>query len=185
MAQSPSSVVVIRSQGVTRVEWKLQIFAVVYFGFMYLLLYFGTVGGPSHGFVPPLVGAAAASILLDCIFLEIVSHPRELELSPEGIKFRYRLHSEHCSWKDPHSTIQVGFGDFGEGGWSVSRPYRLTTAGRTRNRGHWLTETQLRAFVSYPSGRTWKITDSLMRRVTAAREARRHSRNAGGNLRPQ
>lgn len=88
--------------------------------------------------------------LLDFAFAEMTS-VRSVTLGPEGVRFRFMVHSEVRQWRD----LEPGPGSpEHQGWWLVSR---RRGAKPTRQRGYRITIAQAQMILSYPSCPRWEL----------------------------
>lgn len=158
-ASRDSTLVEVRTKGFSRRDWGVQKAILIAGPIDFLVIVFGTLGGPgSHTAVK--VGVALGIIVFaDLLCLEVAAFPRRVVMDPNGVTFRFRLHSTRRSWTElwPSLTPLVAWKD---GSWAVFYTSRSRLAGGRRF-GFDLTSEQARGLLRYPSGKAWSITPEM------------------------
>jgi hypothetical protein len=97
---SSSSTVSVQSKGLSGVDRRIlgmsALLSPVYVAFIVFL-----TNGGWRSDTPLKIATAVFALIFTCLlFLEVVSHPRRVDISEWGVSFRYRLHRERARWED-------------------------------------------------------------------------------------
>jgi hypothetical protein len=158
LTETPTGLLIIRTNRLTRGFWFIQ--AGVAIGFPIAAFEVTSLASPRTlgGVLPVLVSLLAACLTVDFLIVEF-SDVRAVEIDDDGVRFRYRFHSERGLWID----LSPGDIPVQAGMWTIKRRTRRDSG--MPSRGHDVTIEQARAILSYPRCPKWRLNASTAQKL--------------------
>lgn len=148
--------VVVPTGGWTWGDVMMQVVVVAMFPVAVLFVIYLSGPRPPNDVLPRLVGIIAFLAVVD-LFVTEVGSPRVVRIDPDGVTFRFLLHSERRRWQDLEPSRMTPR----HGGWGVVS--RSRNGRPTRQRTFAVTIGQARAILNYPNCPPWTLPPNVQR----------------------
>ncbi len=144
----------VSSNGLTSVDRRIQLLALAMSPFLVSAFVFLTNGGLGASLLPKLILGLVLVGLGDLALTEALS-VRRIDIGPEGLTFRYLLHSERGRWSElsPHKIVYPHGSYFGRRSWAIAR-----SRSNESHRDHLLTRDQALAIIRYHKRPVWDFS---------------------------
>ena len=146
--------ITVKTIGLTWLDKAFQTLIVSFFAVAVLFVIY--LSGPRPPVNVPLQLVEIVAVLAATDFaLEELTSVRSITLDPEGVRFRFIMHTEARKWGD----LSPGKAAPEHRGWWILRPHR--DGQLARQRAYRITFAQARAILNYPSCPKWELRPEI------------------------